>query len=105
MKAKPLKREKDYYRKCHSANATHVQLSFPGPSGNIILPVNQKPGVTSWKWNLDINNPTLTPSVKTQFDKAGKSICHSFIEKGQVYFLADSTHELAGKTVDLLEVE
>jgi len=29
--------------------------------------------------------------------------CHSFIRDGQIEFCSDSTHELAGKTVRLLE--
>jgi hypothetical protein len=31
--------------------------------------------------------------------------CHSFIRNGQIQFLSDCHHELAGKTVDLPEVE
>lgn len=31
--------------------------------------------------------------------------CHSFVKAGKIQFLADCSHELAGKTVDLLEVD
>lgn len=31
--------------------------------------------------------------------------CHSFIKDGKMQFLADSTHELSGKTVELFDVE
>lgn len=35
----------------------------------------------------------------------GYKLCDSFIRDGMVLFLPDCSHELAGKTVDLLEVE
>lgn len=31
--------------------------------------------------------------------------CHTWINDGQAQYLEDSTHEFAGKTLDLLEVE
>ena len=45
------------------------------------------------------------PSVKTQIDKpSGLIICHSWIKDGKVEFLLDSTHNNAGKTLDLLDI-
>jgi len=32
-------------------------------------------------------------------------ICHSFVRNGRIQFLNDSTHELAGQTVDLPDVD
>ena len=32
-------------------------------------------------------------------------VCHSFVNDGQVQFLDDCTHELAGQTLLLLDVE
>jgi hypothetical protein len=76
-------------------------------------------GPGGWTWNGDLEKPTFTPSVKvtgTQwapgegFHKpqhhvaAGKPIvCHSFVTDGRISFLGDSTHTLAGQTVDLPE--
>jgi hypothetical protein len=31
--------------------------------------------------------------------------CHSFVTDGRIQFLSDSTHALAGQTVDLPEIQ
>lgn len=74
-----------------------------------------------WDFNGDFDRPTFTPSVRVSGhkvirDKAGKwtgewerdaagnpvpSVCHSFVRDGQIEFLGDSTHALAGQTVRL----
>lgn len=55
----------------------------------------------------DLERPTFLPSllVRWQFgnDRAPK-VCHSFITNGQIQFLGDCTHALAGQTVDLPEL-
>ena len=84
---------------------THVKLNIPGPTGVLYLPVMLKgarEGTPNWTWNGDTEKPTLRPSVRTN---GGDWICHSWINDGQAKFLTDSTHEHAGKTLDLLDVE
>lgn len=81
-----------------------------------------------WGWNQDTQRPTFEPSVLLRTGhyctthKAGDPcwctynaehpeapvsfacvICHSFVRDGQIQFLADSTHALAGQTVALPE--
>lgn len=74
-----------------------------------------------WTWNGDLERPTFTPSVLVHshqtfvdHDLEGDALtapenltmtpqCHSFVVAGRIQFLADSTHELAGQTVDLPE--
>ena len=85
-------------------------------------------GVThGWKFNGDYERPTFSPSIlvtsghyatESAAAKAGHcycnwkerfgteppfrcSRCHSFVRDGQIQFLTDCTHELAGKTVPL----
>lgn len=64
-----------------------------------------------WAWNGSTDSPTFSPSLNVSwyYNKSdGTRIdgrCHSFIRDGKVEFLSDSTHELAGKTVDLLECD
>jgi hypothetical protein len=75
----------------------------------------------SWGFNGDLERPTITPSVlvhmtkwKGTFEQYGKwtlpthnvepgteATCHSFVTDGRIQFLGDSTHHLAGQTVDL----
>lgn len=54
-----------------------------------------------WTWNNDTSNPTVSPSllVRAQYR------CHSFIKNGQIEFLSDCDHSLAGKTVPLKPYE
>lgn len=74
-----------------------------------------------WGFNRDFDRPTFTPSVLVtgvqaehdekgewsgEFvcDEAGNPLplcCHSFVTDGQIQFLGDCTHELAGQTVPL----
>ncbi|WP_041702832.1 DUF6527 family protein [Pseudogulbenkiania sp. NH8B] len=78
-----------------------------------------------WGWNGNAESPTFTPSVLVRSghyvpgcdpescwctynaehpDEPAPfvcGICHSFVTDGQIQFLSDSTHELAGRTVPL----
>lgn len=57
-----------------------------------------------WTWNGSIERPTFTPSLLVLSGTAGEEArCHSFITDGRIQFLADSTHRLAGQTVDMPE--
>jgi len=59
--------------------------------------------VPGWTFNGDINKPTFNPSLLVTYGKEDKRRCHSFIKGGQIQFLNDCTHELAGKTVEIPE--
>ncbi len=57
-----------------------------------------------WTWNGDVVRPTLSPSVRVRWaygDKREPRVCHSFVRDGQIQFLSDCTHALAGQTVPL----
>lgn len=62
-----------------------------------------------WSWNESLESPTFSPSLNVSWyyhgsDGVRKDFrCHSFIRDGKIEFLNDSTHDLAGKTVDLLD--
>lgn len=55
---------------------------------------------TTWSFNGDFERPTIQPSVLVM---AATPECHSFVTDGRIQFLTDSTHQYAGKTVDLPE--
>lgn len=99
-------------------------LKFWCPGCNDSHQVTTGPG--GWQWNNDVDRPTFSPSVLVQgtkmtaageaaykaWDAAGfperggpfdhvKTVCHSFVRDGQIQFLGDCTHELAGQTVPL----
>lgn len=68
-----------------------------------------------WGWNGSAEKPTFTPSVLVTWgsyadpnwkpepddgpDVSGR--CHSFVVDGQMQFLSDCTHALAGQTVPI----
>lgn len=53
-------------------------------------------------WEVYYEQCTLSPSV---FVGAGTSeVCHSWVVNGYIEFLNDSTHQLAGKRVELPDV-
>lgn len=82
-----------------------------------------------WTWNGSADKPTFTPSVlvrsghhlpghkpgwpcwctynQAELAKGNEpsgfdcNVCHSFITDGQIQFLSDCTHALAGQTVQL----
>jgi len=102
-------------------------LSFwcPGCKGPHMLRIggDKRP---QWEWNGDVDRPTFDPSVMVRSghfvpgqegkecwcsyeqrfgrklpEGTGCSICHSFVRDGRIEFLSDSTHALAGVTMDL----
>lgn len=63
-------------------------------------------GFPIWKFNGDLENPTISPSVKVEYHGADKdTVCHSFIRDGKIQYLSDCTHELNGKTVDMIDLD
>jgi hypothetical protein len=58
-----------------------------------------------WTFNEDYERPTFSPSYLARCPGGPVEVCHSFVREGRIQFLSDSTHRLAGQTVDLPEVE
>ena len=107
-------------RKLRKLEGGHIAFYCPGcKEPHIIL-------IGRWSWNGSGDAPTFHPSVSVKnghysdLHKAGEDcwctynkehpeapstfkcgICHSFVRDGQIEFLGDCTHELAGKTVQL----
>lgn len=74
------------------------------------------PAKPVWGYNGNPDAPTFSPSVKVTYPANPKAsekyaewrrerICHSFIRDGRIQFLSDCTHELAGQTVELPDLE
>lgn len=56
-----------------------------------------------WTWNGSLELPTFTPSVLVRYGivRGIDRRCHSYVTDGRIQYLGDSTHALAGQTVDL----
>jgi len=109
------------------------KLSFicPGCNGRHVISHNDpEGGAPNWDFNGNFDNPTISPSILVRgtvlTDKGDADIkawcdagypkriepfesipriCHSYITDGNIQFLSDCTHELAGQTVPLQEIE
>lgn len=55
-----------------------------------------------WTFNGDFDSPSFDGSYLANSTWAGEpTICHSFIRNGQIEYLTDCTHPLAGQTVPM----
>jgi uncharacterized protein DUF6527 len=61
-------------------------------------------GITDlWQFDGNTEQPTISPSILVQGGRQGSDhVCHSFVKAGRWEFLGDSTHALAGQTVDVV---
>jgi hypothetical protein len=57
-----------------------------------------------WGWNGSLELPTFTPSIFVNRSVPGRR-CHSHVTAGNIQFLADCDHALAGQTVPLPDWE
>lgn len=61
-------------------------------------------------WNGDRDTPTFCPSIYESTvlsDSNGhlyKYVNHLFIERGKIIYCNDCTHEMAGQTVDMVDI-
>ena len=80
----------------------------PGCKDNHLIPVKSNTG-PNWQFNGDMERPTFSPSIKVETiggrgENHTPEICHSFVQNGNIQFLSDCTHALAGKMVPLGDV-
>jgi len=74
---------------CKSQHLIWVAEVEPGKGGAI------------WSFDGNLERPTFHPSVKITWGDPGFKCCHFFIKAGTLEYLADCTHDLAGKTVPM----
>lgn len=98
-----------------------VMFWCPGCDGAHSINVGDGSG-PRWNWNENVDKPSFTPSILAQGETwippvtsenyskwectpweqtKVATVCHSFVTDGQIQFLSDCTHELAGQTVPL----
>lgn len=101
-----------------------IGRSFWCPGCNQAHPIPTQ-GANAWGFNGNDAAPTFTPSIlvrqghyvsghdgeqcycnwdrkdQEEFADLKCGICHSFVTDGQIKFLGDCTHQLAGQTVPL----
>lgn len=71
-----------------------------------VLPPNEDGTGPVWKFNGDLARPSFEPSLLMRWTgPQGESVCHIFVRNGEIQFLPDCTHQLAGKVVPLQPFE
>lgn len=56
----------------------------------------------SWSFNGDHEKPTFNPSILVDgYIRDAPMKCHLFVRDGQIQYLSDCTHALAGQTVPM----
>lgn len=82
----------------HSDDGERLFWYCPGCEYHHAVPVDQG----GWQWNRNLERPTLSPSVR---HRVNNTCCHYFIRDGQIQYCGDCTHELAGQTIAMEQVE
>ena len=91
----------DDKRRIFSADDGTFWFVCPGCKETHTYHTDRAQGEPCWDTNGSVSFPSFYPSYKrTDFD----SICHFFVTDGKIEFVSDSTHALAGKTVELPEI-
>ena len=105
----------------YAVDANGIAFWCPGCRAQHVVTIGA--GAGAWKWNGSVERPTFHPSVLASYPHWEPSAedpevaaaikrgevkqqlverkCHSFVTDGQIQFLGDCTHELAGQTVPL----
>jgi len=105
----PLPRKPDDdKRRIFSANDGTYWFVCPGCKATHTYHTDRAQGEPCWDTNGSTSFPSFYPSYKrtSPGNTSGEpNICHFFVTDGRIEFVSDSTHELAGKTVDLPEID
>lgn len=64
------------------------------------LSPQQPDGSGIWSWNGDVDRPTVSPSIV-----CSDTGCHLFVRNGELVYLSDCKHALAGKTVPMEDID
>lgn len=87
-------------RVLRDAEGNRLVFHCPGCDSKHVIDVS--PG--RWTWDENAERPTFSPSIlctREYGPECTKQVCHSFVTDGQIRFLDDCTHSLAGQTVPL----
>lgn len=90
--------------KIHNMGSGDWAFHCPGCGYGHSFRVNSDAARPQWSWNGSLDKPTFSPSLLCNKDFP-ESRCHSFVKDGNIQFLKDCHHKLAGQTVELPDWE
>ena len=83
-------------------NKEHKQYIFTSPATGMDIIMDD-----SWEFNGDMDSQTFSPSILVEYPKenpkTGHVREHFFITNGKIHYLKDCNHDMAGKTVDMID--
>lgn len=86
----------------HQNGRTGYIFQCPGCGGAHYV-LTSGPDRPRWKvTGVEKDKPTVRPSILA---RAGRNVCHSFVDDGRIRFLGDCTHAFAGDTVEIPDFE
>lgn len=107
----------EYYDDYRGQGIEGYRFFCPGCGHHHMYYTKNPNGRPVWAFNGDVNSPTFTPSLLNQWgthadpnwqppdNKPGWSgTCHLYVTNGQIEYLRDCTHHLAGKTVPMEDI-
>lgn len=102
-------------RTFENGGRTWIHFVCPATGETVVIPISEPPPITTRfrplpAWSFDGNHdaPTLSPSVKQEwtFGDARERRCnHFFVRGGHVEYLGDCTHQHAGQTLPLADID
>lgn len=71
------------------------------------IPIGLVKEPKAWLWNGSIESPTLSPSILNNPGKevAYMELCHHHITDGKIVFSSDCSHEFAGQTLEVEDLD
>ncbi len=85
----------------HCPACKHAHVFYTTPEAEAL-------GYPRWTFNGDAERPTFRASMlvyEPRLKGSRRTICHSFVTDGQIRYLDDCAHAMAGQTVDLPDLD
>lgn len=79
-------------------------VKSPATGELVLFYTNRKYSPSVWNFNEDMENPTFSPSM-LMYPNNIRVREHFFVRDGKIQYLSDCNHTMAGKTVDMVDVD
>lgn len=80
-----------------------------GDSHEVAVHPHKNAQGASWLFSGNLDKPTFSPSINARVKRTElglpDKVCHAWVVDGWIKFVTDSTHQLAGKKVELPDQE
>lgn len=109
-------------RKLRKVAGGYISFPCPGCRSHHTIPVEPREKGPHWTFDQNWECPTLSPSLSTKYTEpltdeeeervfAGEKlskpqmVCHLFVRFGRIEYLSDCTHDHAGRTIDMVDID